>query len=81
MTLHGVEAVDRLVEYEIVRLRADGKPECCLLLHTLGKTAQRLTLVELKNICEGGKAFVAERGVEPLIKGLELADGCARVAA
>ena len=49
--------------------------------HTLGKAAQRLTLVELKNICEGGKAFVAERGIEPLIKGLELADGCARVAA
>ena len=28
------------------------------------KAAQRLTLVELKNICEGGKAFVAERGVD-----------------
>ena len=76
---HGVEAVDRLVENQIVGLRADGQPEGGLLLHALGKAAQRPLLVELEDFMQLPVAAHVEAGIELSHQFRHLADRVARV--
>ena len=59
----GRQPIDRLVENQIVRLRGDGKPECRLLLHALGKPAQGLLDVERKNIAQRVEARIGKIGI------------------
>ena len=76
---HGVEAVDRFVEDQIIGLRADGQPEGGLLLHALGESAQRLFLVKLEDLAQLSIAAEVEAGIELLHQTRHLADGVARV--
>ena len=76
---HGVEAVDRLVEDQIIGLRTDGQPEGGLLLHALGEAAQRLFLVKLEDLAQLSIAAEVEAGIELLHQTRHLADRVARV--
>ena len=70
----GVKPVDRLVEHEIVRPQAQRQPEGRVLLHALGKAAQRRALVQTKDLAQRVKAGRVEARVHRAVKGRKLAD-------
>ena len=70
---HGVKAVHRLVEDEIVRHRAQREPEGRLLLLALAHAAQRPPVVERKHPAQLFVALHAEARVDPAVKAHHIA--------
>ena len=71
---HGVEAVHRLIQNEIVRHTAHGDPERRLLLHSLGKTADELLFVQRKDAAQLLVALHVELRIEAAVKFHHVAD-------
>ena len=70
---HGVKAVHRLVEDEIVGHRAQREPEGRLLLLALAHAAQRPLFIEREDLAELFKALLIELRVQPAVKAHHIA--------